>query len=108
MGEKIKSILRRIKRYIRFSIQYFIYEKPRGLDFTMRDRSLLKKSEGIYHGYSKSNEVHLRKIFQQLSYEDAKLLDVGCGIKRGVNVSFSESGRDRNPAKTVTDCASKL
>lgn len=62
-----------------FLMQYFILEKTRGLDFTMRNLNLYQKSGGIYHGYSKTNEKHLRDIFKRLSYENAKLLDVGCG-----------------------------
>ena len=73
-------MLRRLKRYLYFGVQYFFYEKPRGLDFTMRDISLLKKSQGMYHGYSKTEEHHLRKIFGSLSFTGKeKLLDVGCG-----------------------------
>lgn len=49
----------RLKRYLLFGLQYFLWEKPRGLDFTMRDTSLLKKSQGVYHGYAKTDEKHL-------------------------------------------------
>ena len=31
--QKIKEIMLRLKRYIRFATQYFLYEKPQGLDF---------------------------------------------------------------------------
>lgn len=74
------SMFRRWKRYFQFGIQYFLFEKPRGLDFTMRDKSLLKKSKGLYHGYSKTAERHLKEIFDSLSFKgNEKLLDIGCG-----------------------------
>ena len=63
-----------------FGIEYFLWEKPRGLDFTMRDTSLLKSSNGLYHGYSKTAEKHLKKIFSNLTFDGSeKLLDIGCG-----------------------------
>lgn len=76
---KVKRIFIRLKRYGLFLVQYFLYEKPRGLDFTMRDKGLYERSDHIFHGYSKTNEKHLREIFKRLSFEDARLLDVGCG-----------------------------
>lgn len=73
-------MLRRWKRYLQFGIQYYLFEKPRGLDFTMRDISLLKKSRGVYHGYSKTAERHLKEIFDSLIFTgNERLLDIGCG-----------------------------
>lgn len=66
----------------------------RGLDFTMRDLNPYKRSNGIYHGYSKTNEKHLREIFRRLDYEGARLLDVGCGkgvvLKEAVRFPFEK------------------
>lgn len=46
----------------------------------MRDTTLLKNSDGLYHGYSKTSEKHLREIFDSLSFVGGeKLLDIGCG-----------------------------
>ncbi len=91
---KWSARLLRLKRYLRFSIQYFLLEKPRGLDFTMRDTSLLKESGGIYHGYSKSNEPHIREIFNRISCKGARLLDVGCGkgvvLKEALKFPFAK------------------
>lgn len=68
------------RRYLLFLFQYLLMEKPRGLDFTMRNTKLLKESGGKYSGYSKTNELHLHDIFQSLSYEECRnFLDVGCG-----------------------------
>lgn len=98
----------RIKRYLLFLIQYFLLEKPRGLDFTMRNLNPYRTSSGIYHGYSKTNEKHLRDIFGRLSYKDARLLDVGCGkgvvLKEAVRFSFQKIAGieiDRDLVKTA-------
>ncbi|MDE6387627.1 MAG: class I SAM-dependent methyltransferase [Lachnospiraceae bacterium] len=70
----------RWKRYLQFSIQYFLFERPKGLDFTMRNKSLLKKSDGLYHGYSRTTEKHTKAIFDSLILNgEDKLLDIGCG-----------------------------
>ncbi|MCM1091201.1 MAG: methyltransferase domain-containing protein [Butyrivibrio sp.] len=91
---KAKSAFIRLRRYVLFLAEYIFYEKPRGLDFTMRDKSLSKKSGFRYHGYSKTNEKHLREIFQRLSFEDARILDVGCGkgvvLKEAVKFPFQK------------------
>lgn len=76
----MKENLNRLKRYVWFLIQYLLYEKPRGLDFTMRNTDLYDKSGGMFHGYSKTHEKHLHKIFESLSGEEGKgFLDIGCG-----------------------------
>ena len=67
-------------RYLLFLGEYLFLEKPRGLDFTMRDIRLYRKSAGKYHGYSKTDEKHLREIFRSLDFSRCRrLLDVGCG-----------------------------
>lgn len=77
-------MITRMKRYMLYGVQYFLLEKPKGLDFTMRDTSLLKNSHGKYHGYSKTDEKHLQEIFSSLSFNGGEcLLDIGCG-KGGV------------------------
>ncbi|MCI5585822.1 MAG: hypothetical protein MR383_09850 [Lachnospiraceae bacterium] len=83
------------KRYLVYMLQYLFYEKPRGLDFTMKDTKIFKKSSGRYHGYSKTNEKHLREIFQTLPYEKGlRFLDVGSGkgvaLKEAVKFPFEE------------------
>ena len=80
MKKKLSNRLRRYKRYLRYGLQYYLYEKPRGLDFTMRDMHLIKESGGVLHGYSKTNEKHLKEIFNTLHIKkEDRLLDVGCG-----------------------------
>lgn len=73
-------MFRRWKRYFRFGVQYFLYEKPKGLDFTMRDLSFLKSSRGLLQGYRKTEEHHLKEIFGNLSFTgEERLLDIGWG-----------------------------
>lgn len=69
----------RILRYCMFISESF-FERVRGLDFTMRDKTLLNKTDGRLHGYSKTNERHLRMIFNNIDWSYARsILDVGCG-----------------------------
>lgn len=76
----MRDKITRLKRYLVFGVQYFLWEKPRGIDFTMRDLSLLKSSNGLYHGYSKTDEKHLQDIFGSLTFSgEERLLDIGCG-----------------------------
>lgn len=76
----MKDFLIRTRRYLLYLIQYFFYEKPRGLDFTMRDTTLLRESGGVYHGYCKTNAKHLKDIFGRLENgKELNFLDVGSG-----------------------------
>ena len=78
--KKLRMWENRMVRYAIFLYEYLILEKPRGLDFTMRDTRLFRYSKGKYHGYSKTDEKHLNTIFWTLDYSRSrKLLDVGCG-----------------------------
>lgn len=70
----------RIRRYLLFLAQYLLYEKPRGLDFTMRNTEIYERSNGKCHGYSKTNERHLKEIFERIPNKEAvSFLDIGCG-----------------------------
>lgn len=67
------------KRYLKYLFQYF-GERLKGVDFTMRDLSLIEQTGGVLHGYSKTDEKHAAAIFDSLGVdEDKKLLDIGCG-----------------------------
>ena len=45
----------------------------------MYDTHLLRENNGL-HGYSKTNEKHIREIFHVLKINDEdSLLDIGCG-----------------------------
>lgn len=87
--------LDKLRRYGYYLFQYIFQERLRGLDFTMRDRQLYQETGGSYHGYSKTDEAHLRTIFDSLSYEtERRILDVGCGkgvvLKEAASYPFTE------------------
>lgn len=93
--DKLKKYFIRARRYLYFLAQYFLYEKPRGLDFTMRNTAIYKKSGGKYHGYSKTSEKHLREIFERIPDKECKrFLDIGCGkgvvLKEAAKYSFQK------------------
>lgn len=100
---KIRQWFLRWKRYIIFAAQYYFVEKPRGLDFTMRDLDIKKEWGKGVHGYSKTNERHLRDIFQKLPFnEGLRILDIGCGkgvvLKEAAKFPFDAiAGIDINP-----------
>lgn len=72
--------IKRYYRYLRYTLQWIFLEKLRGLDFSMRDLSLLNQTGGVFHGYSKTDEKHAKEIFNALNVDKKKrLLDVGCG-----------------------------
>lgn len=76
----MKKHLIRTRRYLLFLAQYLLYEKPKGLDFTMRDTAICERSNGKYHGYSKTSERHLKEIFERIQNKEALcFLDIGCG-----------------------------
>ena len=76
----LDELANRLRRYLLFLGEYLFMERPRGLDFTMRDTRLYQQSAGKYHGYSKTDEKHLHEIFQTLHFSRCRnLLDVGCG-----------------------------
>ena len=81
--EMSMKIFNRYKRYAKYMFQWIFVEKIRGLDFSMRDLSLINASGGELHGYSKTDESHAKMIFESLSklenIESLSLLDVGCG-----------------------------
>ena len=81
MAGSVSSLCRRYARYLLLGFEYYVLEKPRGLDFTMRDTSLLEQTGGRLHGYSKTNERHVRAILDALDIppQGAAFLDVGCG-----------------------------
>ncbi|MGN0306931.1 MAG: methyltransferase domain-containing protein [Lachnospiraceae bacterium] len=94
---KIREQFYRWKRYFIFALQYYLLEKPRGLDFTMRDMEIPEGNDALAHGYSKTNEKHLRDIFQKLPFEDElSILDIGCGkgvvLKEAAKYPFHKIG----------------
>ncbi len=67
------------KRYAKYLVQY-LGERIRGIDFTMRDLSLIEETGGVLHGYSKTDDKHAEEILDCLDVDcSKKLLDIGCG-----------------------------
>ena len=96
MKNRTKTIFMQWVRYIIFGLQYYLLEKPRGLDFTMRDKSVINQEKG-FNGYNKTSESHLRKIFSYLPFEKGlSLIDIGCGkgavLKEGIKYPFVKVG----------------
>lgn len=80
MKTKHENQLKRYARYTKYFLQWLFLERMRGLDFSMRDKTLIRKSKGVLHGYSKTDETHANAIFSALHVDTSKrLLDVGCG-----------------------------
>lgn len=72
--------IQQFKRYVKYLFQWLFLEKPRGLDFTMRDTSLKVATGGKFKGYAKTDEKHAREIFKSLHVDETmRLLDIGCG-----------------------------
>ncbi|MCR4888630.1 MAG: methyltransferase domain-containing protein [Ruminococcus sp.] len=80
MSENFFELFRRYKRYARYTFQYLFLEKPFGLDFSMRDTHLIDETNGEMHGYAKTDEAHIKQIFNELKIDSsAKIIDIGCG-----------------------------
>lgn len=95
MKRRLKSEAVRIKRYALFLFQYIFLEKTRGLDFSMRIMTTRKEKNPLYHGYSKTNEKHLKMILSELNFEKCKnFLDIGRGkgvvLKEAVKYPFKK------------------
>lgn len=91
----MESRFKRYKRYIKYLFQWLLLEKIRGLDFTMRDKSLLNVTNGAMNGYSKTDEGHSKEIFDSLRVDShMRLLDIGCGkgafLREASKREFSE------------------
>lgn len=61
---------------------YRIHEKPKGLDFSLSDRSVEKENKDA-HYYSCTDPITLAKIKKfikkEIGFETSKFLDIGCG-----------------------------
>lgn len=72
------------KRYIRYAqyfLQWIFFEKLFGLDFSMRDKSVIREENGSrYNGYSKTDQKHIKIIFDAFNIDEQdSILDIGCG-----------------------------
>ena len=104
-----ENIFKRFRRYARYTFEYIFIEKPRGLDFSMRDTRLLSETNGIMHGYSKTDSAHIKEIFSKLTIDNSvKILDVGCGkgafIRRACKEKFGAVGGIEYDKQTYDIC----
>ena len=80
------SLKSTIKRYVRgsvFLIRSFVLEKPRGLDFSLRQKTKGISMEGN-HGYALTQKKSFQNIMDRLDInKDDNFIDIGCG-KGGV------------------------
>ena len=74
-----QGMIKRYWRYVRYIFQWLFMEKLRGLDFTMRDKTLLYEGGGL-HGYGKTDDAHARTLFESIKNDDTQhIIDIGCG-----------------------------
>jgi SAM-dependent methyltransferase len=67
-------------RRLWYLFRAFVLEKPCGLDFHLRNKSLKTKSGGKSQGYAITPESHLKEIFAALDItEKNSFIDIGCG-----------------------------
>jgi SAM-dependent methyltransferase len=63
-----------------YAFRAFILEKPKGLDFHLRNKQLKIKSGGKSQGYAITPESHLKQIFATLNITNKNnFIDIGCG-----------------------------
>jgi len=75
--------LRNAKRYVRgltYLCQYLFFEKPKGLDFSLRDLSEIKNQQ--QHGYAMTSDKAIENISSIVSFKDKRFLDIGSGKGR--------------------------
>lgn len=72
--------MRKLKDYIRaFNnlFNYYVREKPLGLDFSMRDLSLIKDFQ--HNGYAMTSYEALANIAKVVDFNGKRLIDIGSG-----------------------------
>lgn len=68
--------LKRIFRGFQYLISWFIFEKPKGLDFSLRN---LKHIKDGYNGYAATSWKAIKNIDRILPLKDKAFLDIGSG-----------------------------
>ena len=72
--------MRRFRDYIRaFNnlFNYYLREKPLGLDFSIRDLSLIKDSQ--HNGYAMTSFEALSNIAKVVDFNAKRIIDIGSG-----------------------------
>jgi 16S rRNA G966 N2-methylase RsmD len=68
--------LKRVFRGIQHLFSWFFFEKPKGLDFSLRDLNHVK---GGYNGYAATSWKAIKNIDQVLTLKNKAFLDIGSG-----------------------------
>lgn len=82
MADKIRKYAKRYWRYTKYMTRYIFKERLFGLDFSMYDKSLISKTNGLMNGYSITPEKHFKAIMEELNFyssESLRFFDIGCG-----------------------------
>jgi SAM-dependent methyltransferase len=83
VSKTLNIYFKRYLRYVQYFLSWLILEKPRGLDFSMRQKSVGISSKGN-HGYALTSRKAVKNILRDLPIGAGdSFLDVGCG-KGGV------------------------
>jgi hypothetical protein len=72
-------MIKRYLRWARYLMRYLFIEMPRGLDFTMRNKTAGISSEGS-HGYALTPEKAFDQVMSNLNIEVVdNFIDIGSG-----------------------------
>jgi len=75
----IKKRCKQCWRALRLVFRWIFMERLRGLDFSLRDKSMFV-SGGIMHFYTVTQGSHFRAILKELDFtHERAFLDIGCG-----------------------------
>ena len=77
------NVTKKCKRYwrgLRYVSHWTFMERLWGLDFSMRDKSLIAAASGVMYGYCVTPHSHFRAILRELDFNHNRaFLDIGCG-----------------------------
>lgn len=90
----IRGKTNRILRGIRYSLNYLFLEYPRGLDFSIRNKSRGNHLSGS-HGYALTSRPALQNMLSAIPYAGKAFLDIGSG-KGGPVVFARQLGCSRS------------
>jgi len=86
----VNKAISRYRRGLEYLLRYVFFEFPRGLDFSVRNKSTGITLPGN-HGYALTSKQALRNMLQHIPYANKSLIDIGSG-KGGVICYARELG----------------
>ena len=89
-----KESMRPIRDYVRaieYQINYWLFEKPYGVNFSTRDLSQIQNSQ--QHGYAMTSDKAIRNIAQIVDFSNRLFLDIGSGKGRVVSQAVKLGAR---------------